>query len=243
MRRPGHADAGAPAALPRLRRAGADRRPAFPLCPSPGGCGTLPCSREKLREGIVLVRREGENAAAVARWHHLGFAFVWALTFAGLAVPDGFAGQRPVQLERSAVRPGGRGRRRALRAAAHALPAAIRPDGGRAAGRRFGRLLPGGQRYRARPARARWRPASGGPGPGLVLRAVAAVLRLRGGIAHGPCSPGISALLSVALSVLLALLPDAARALCSRGRPARCGRRVARPLPCGRSCPPTPVRA
>ena len=28
------------------------------------------------------------------RWHHLGFAFVWAITFAGLAVPDGFAGQR-----------------------------------------------------------------------------------------------------------------------------------------------------
>ena len=28
------------------------------------------------------------------RWHHLGFAFVWAITFAGLSAPDGFAGQR-----------------------------------------------------------------------------------------------------------------------------------------------------
>ena len=28
------------------------------------------------------------------RWHHLGFAFVWVITFAGLSAPDGFAGQR-----------------------------------------------------------------------------------------------------------------------------------------------------
>ena len=148
------------------------------------------------------------------RWHHLGFAFVWAITFAGLAVPDGFAGQRLFSLSDQLC---------ALAAVGAAVLYERRrmPFPPRSA-LMVGVLLAAGS--------AAYYLAANGIVPVLPGSLAAGVLV---GLALGSsyvlwqqffASEGasrtavfipLSALLSVALSVLLALLPDAARALCS----------------------------
>ncbi|WP_417332719.1 helix-turn-helix transcriptional regulator [Gordonibacter urolithinfaciens] len=148
------------------------------------------------------------------RWHHLGFAFVWVITFAGLSAPDGFAGQRLFSLSDQLC---------ALAAVGAAVLYERRrmPFPPRSAPM-VGVLLAAG-------SAAYYLAANGGVPvlPGSLAAGVLVGLALGSsyvlwqqffaseGASRTAVFIPLSALLSVVLSVLLALLPDVARALCS----------------------------